>query len=192
LFAQTQPAFSQERVYHRAFGLAISSLLALGKHTVTGMLAAGGRQFEDWSAAYRLFEKERINRQALFAPVITEVNARLGQNDPLVVMMDDTLIRKRGRKVAGAAWKRDPLGPPFHTNYVWGQRFLQVSAALPDSNGLGRARGIPIDFIHAPSPVKPKKTASAQAWEAYHAKQQLGKVSAVAANRFQELCRQVR
>lgn len=155
------------------------------------MLAAGGRQFEDWSAAYRLFEKERINRQALFAPAIAGVNAHLGQDDPLVVMMDDTLIRKRGLKVAGAAWKRDPLGPHFHTNFVWGQRFLQVSAALPDSEGLGRARGIPIDFIHAPSPAKPRKNASPQEWEAYRTKQKLGKVSAVAANRFVELRRQV-
>lgn len=65
--------------------------------------------------------------------------------------MDDTLIRKRGRKVYGTGWKRDPLGPSFCSNFVWGQRFLQISAALPDQPIIGQARGIPIDLTHAPS-----------------------------------------
>jgi hypothetical protein len=53
-------------------------------------------------------------------------------------------------------WKRDPLGPAFQTNLVFAQRYLQFSAAWP--MGDGQARMIPIDFQHAPSPVKPKKT----------------------------------
>lgn len=53
------------------------------------------------SAAYRLFEQQRFDTDALFAPVRQEVVERLDKDDPLVVMMDDTLIRKRGRKVLG-------------------------------------------------------------------------------------------
>jgi hypothetical protein len=86
-------------------------VLALGRHTVSNMLATAGRAFEDWSSAYRLFGRERIDRNALFAPARMAVLARLDPHKPMVVMMDDTLIRKRGRKVYGAAWKRDPLGP---------------------------------------------------------------------------------
>ena len=37
-------------------------MLALGKRTVTGVLSAGGRQFQDWSAAYRMFEMGRIRQ----------------------------------------------------------------------------------------------------------------------------------
>jgi hypothetical protein len=114
------------------------------------MLATVGREFEDWSSAYRLFANERIDREALFTPVRTGVLERLESDEPLNAMMDDTLVRKRGRKVHGAAWKRDPLGPAWHTNFVWGQRFLQISAALPEHGGDGRAVGIPIDFVHAP------------------------------------------
>lgn len=121
------------------------------------MLCAAAEQFADWSAAYRLFTKERIDRQALFAPARDAVIERPRRDEPLVVMMDDTLIRKRGRKVHGTGWKRDPLGPHFCDNFAWGQRYLQRSAALPDDDCPGRARAIPVDFIHAPSPDKPRK-----------------------------------
>lgn len=75
------------------------------------MLCASAQQFTDWSAAYRIFERQRFDTEALFAPVRQEVVERIGTEESLVVMMDDTLIRKRGRKVHGAGWKRDPLGP---------------------------------------------------------------------------------
>jgi hypothetical protein len=171
--------------------LAAAALLNLGRHTVTGMLSAVGKQFEDWTSAYRLFSKERIDCAALFAPARDEVVERLKPDEPLVVMLDDTLVRKRGRKIPGAAWKRDPLGPPFQTNFVWGQRFLQLSAALPDTGTQGRARGIPIDFLHAPSAVNPRKNAPPEAWEVYRKEQAECKISAVAANRLHELRRQV-
>jgi histidinol-phosphatase (PHP family) len=82
------------------------------------------------------------------------VLASLAPEEPLVMVMDDTLIRKRGRKVYGASWKRDPLGPPFCTNLVWGQRFLQLSAALPDRQCAGRACTVPVSFTHAPTAKK--------------------------------------
>jgi hypothetical protein len=155
------------------------------------MLSAVGRQFEDWTSAYRLFSKERIDCASLFTPAREAVIERLKADEPLVVMMDDTLVRKRGRKIPGTAWKRDPLGPPFHTNFVWGQRFLQLSAALPDACTQGRARGIPIDFLHAPSAAKPRKNASPEAWAAYRKEQAELKISAVAVKRLHELRRQV-
>lgn len=165
----------------------MSSVVGLGRRTVSGMLCASAQQFTDWSAAYRIFERQRFDMKALFAPVRREVTERLDPDEPLVVMMDDTLMRKRGRKVYGTGWKRDPLGPAFHANFVWGQRFLQVSAALPDLSVAGRARGIPIDVTHAPSPVKPGKRASEEAWQEYRMQQQVMKVSSVGATRITEL-----
>jgi hypothetical protein len=151
------------------------------------MLCAGAQQFLDWSAAYRLFEKERFNREELFKPAQRAVLERLPKHEPLVVVMDDTLIRKRGRKVHGASWRRDPLGPKFHDNFIWGQRFLQMSALLPDKAGTGQARGIPINFIHAPSPVKPSKNASSQAWEVYRRQQQASRITTVGAKALEAL-----
>ena len=191
LFSKTRSAFKQERVFHRALELATNSLLALGRHTITGILSAGGKLFQDWSATYRLFEKERIKQKELFAPVIKGVLENIDAQAPLFTMMDDTLIRKRGKKVSGAAWKRDPLGPPFHTNFVWGQRYLQISAVLPDLEVNGRARGIPVDFQHAPSPAKPRKNATPEAWNEYKEQQKICKISAVGASRLAELREQV-
>lgn len=171
--------------------MAVSSIVGLGRKTITGILCAGSRQFEDWSAAYRLFEKARVDRQALFAPVRNAVQEEIGQDNPLTVLMDDTLIRKRGRKVHGAGWKRDPLGPQFCTNFVWGQRYLQISAALPDNLAPGRVRGIPIDFIHAPSPVKPGKRASEELWKEYRVLQHQARVGTVAAKKLAELREQI-
>ena len=191
LFSQTRSAFKQERVFQRASELATNSLLALGKRTITGILSAGGKLFQDWSATYRLFEKERIKQKELFSPVIKDVLENIDAQAPLFTMMDDTLIRKRGRKVSGAGWKRDPLGPPFHTNFVWGQRYLQISAALPDFEVAGRARGIPVDFHHAPSPAKPRKNATPEALGEYKEQQKISKISAVGASRLAELRKQV-
>ena len=106
--------------------------------------------------------------------------------------MQDTLVRKRGKKVHGTGWKRDPLGPPFHTNFVWGQRFLQLSAALPDKGCSGRARSIPIDFIHAPSASKPKRNAPETEWEEYRKRQEAMKVSTVASVRLKGLSEQTK
>lgn len=155
------------------------------------MLAAGGKQFQDWSSTYRLFEKDRINLKELFAPALNGVLNNLDEQEPLFAMMDDTLVRKRGRKISGTGWKRDPLGPAFHANFVWGQRYLQISAALPDFEVFGRARGIPVDFHHAPSPVKPRKNAAPEVWDEYRKQQKAHKISAVGAERLAELRAQV-
>jgi hypothetical protein len=170
----------------------VSAIAGLGRRTVSGMLCAGAMQHEDWAAAYRLFGKERVDIEGLFAPIREAVLDGLEDDAPLVAMMDDTLVRKRGKKVYGAGWRRDPLGPPFHTNFVWGQRFLQISAALPDKGCPGRARGIPIDFTHAPPAAKPKKGAPAEAWEGYRQKQKEAKMTAVGAARLKELARQAK
>jgi hypothetical protein len=185
LFDRTRLAFAQERTFERARILALSSLVGLGRKTVSGMLCASAQQFRDWSAAYRLFEKERFNVDALFDPIRREVVKRQEPGDPLVVMMDDTLVRKRGKKVHGAKWYRDPLGPPFSTNFVWGQRFVQISAALPE--GMGRARAVPIDLAHAPLPLKPCAKASEQQWTQYREKQKTMKLGCLGAKRIGEL-----
>lgn len=187
LFAQTRGAFGQERLFQNARALATASILALGRHTVTGLLTTAGRQDDDWSSAYRLFERDRVDRAALFSPARDAVLGSLDPEDPLVVVLDDTLLRKRGRKVCGTSWKRDPLGPPFHTNLVWGQRFLQVSAMLPEEGGGGRARAIPIDLIHAPVAKRPGRGAPDEAWERFRERQREMRAGALGAGCLAEL-----
>ena len=181
LFAGTKAAFSQERTFLQARTLAISSLVGLGRRTISGMLCTSAQQFTDWSAAYRLFTHERFDCDSLFEPVQRTLLESLAPEEPVVMLMDDTLIRKRGRKVYGTSWKRDPLGPHFCNNFVWGQRFLQLSAALPDRHCAGRACAVPVSFIHAPTAEKPKRNAPPQAWEEYRQRQSETKISVVGA-----------
>jgi hypothetical protein len=145
----------------------------------------------DWSAAYRLFARERFDCNNLFEPARRAVLDALAPEEPLVMLMDDTLIRKRGRKVHGTGWRRDPLGPHFCTNFVWGQRFLQVSAALPDRHCSGRACAVPLAFIHAPTADKPKRNAPAQAWQEYRHRQNATRISAVGAQALDDMRRRL-
>ena len=133
------------------------NLISFGRHTVTGMLSAAGRHDADWSAAYRLFERRRVNIGAMFETPLKEVIDSLSPESPVVGAIDDTQLRKTGKRVYGTAWKRDPLGPKFNTNFVWAQRWLQISIALPEANG--RCRAIPVDFHHCPSARKPGRKA---------------------------------
>lgn len=165
----------------------MGALVGLGRRTVTGMLTTTGRQFVDWSADYRVFGHGRFCVGELFSVPRRAVLENLDSEEPFVAMMDDTLIRKKGRKVSGTSWRRDPLGPPFCTNFIWGQRFLQVSAALPEGPGAARARAIPIDLAHCPSPRKPRKNASSEDWALYKLAQKQTNISRKGAERLWHL-----
>ncbi len=91
----------------------------------------------------------------------------LDSQEYIVAHMDDTLLKKTGKHIPGTAWRRDPLGPPFQTNFIWGQRFLQISMALPDHPECSQSRAIPIDFHHGPTPKKPGKKPDETQWENY-------------------------
>ena len=121
------------------------------------MLTASGLQFVDWSSAYRFFTQQRFKMTDLFKVVLQNVLQEVKDDQDIVAHMDDTIVKKTGKMVCGAGWRRDPLGPPFHTNFIWGQRFLQISMALPHGAGLSQSRAIPVDFHHCPTLKKPKK-----------------------------------
>lgn len=144
----------------RAREIAFGLLLCTGRRTVTGMLIACGKQFVDWTAAYQLFWGTRMNVGKLFEVASKKCLELLDPNQMLVAHMDDTIIRKRGTKIYGTSWRRDPLGPAFHTNFVWAQRFIQISISLPGSQLNSQSRAIPVDFHHSPSLKKLPKNAT--------------------------------
>jgi hypothetical protein len=160
-------------------------LLCLGRHTVTGLLTTCGLEFQDWSADYRLFTRHRLPLLSIFSVIRRTLLAELPAQAPLCVAIDDSLLRKTGIRIPGVAWRRDPLGPHFQTNFVRAQRVLQFSAdvALPD----GHHRMVPIDFLHAPTPVKPSPKASDQQWADYRQLCRQTRVSLLASQRIAAL-----
>lgn len=171
-------AFAQHRSWQRARRFGLSQLACLGRHTVTGLISTAGRQFLDWSADYRLFSRAPWEPEALFCPVARGLLTFLRPTEPLVVAMDDTLVRKSGTRIPGVAYRRDPLSPPFHVNFVRGQRFIQLSGLLPAGAAPGAARAIPLRFQHVPPVPKPKRSAPPEAWQAYRQQRRCRNLSA--------------
>ena len=145
--------------------MSISQLVCLGRHTLTNLLVTGGNQFEDWSAAYRLYSSQkRINCAAILEQIRKEIQALNAGQKRLITALDDSLLPKTGKKIPGVKYARDPMGPPFQVNFVRGQRVIQMSAAVTED---GQARMIPVLFYDASTPVKPTRKSTEAEWASY-------------------------
>jgi len=151
------------------------------------MLYTAGRQFVDWSADYRLFERARFDPERLFAPARRAVVAALADGQQVVAHIDDTRSRRSGKKVAGVSWHRDPLGPHFRTQFLWGHRFLQISLSLPEGSTPRAARAIPVDLQHCPCARKPRRNDPPEVWQKWKAQRRQQRLPAVAARRLARL-----
>jgi hypothetical protein len=169
----------------------LSSLLCFGRHTITGLLATCGLTFQDWSASFRLFSRQRFDAASTFRGIRAQVLGALAEKAPLCIAIDDTLLHKCGTKVAGVAWRRDPLGPAFHTNFVRAQRFLQFSAVLPTPAPLLTPHLIPIAALHTPGPPKLPKNASEPERKQHRLQARQQSLTARAAAEVLELSRQL-
>lgn len=168
LWDDAREVFKQARIWIRARRLGLSQLACLERHTVTGLLCTGGRQFVDWSGDYRLFSKDRWEPDLLFRPVLRGALALLPGSGHIVVALDDTLLHKSNKHTPGVAYRRDPLSPAFQTNLILAQRFIQFSVLVPAGAGPAvAARAVPIRFAHVPSVKKPRKNDPQDAWEDY-------------------------
>jgi hypothetical protein len=154
--------FRQERSFRRAVRQALGSLTVLGTATLTRILASFGLDQRDWSADYKLYARADWEEQALFDALLPAALAHCpGRFVPLA--LDDTRLRKTGKRIPTAFWQRDPLSPPFRMNLQWGLRFLQASLLLPlHRKHKVNARAIPVRFVAAPSLKKPGAKATAQ------------------------------
>jgi len=152
---------------------------------VTGLLTTCGAQFRDWTSSYRLFSHQRLPAQTLFAVARRAVLTSLPPQAPVRAFLDDSLLRRSGLHTPGVAWRRDPLGPHFQTNFVRAQRFLQTSLALPADHS--SCRLIPVAFRHAPTPPKPGKKASPSQRKAYRAQVRATRLSQRAREQIGEL-----
>lgn len=181
LLAEATVAFASAADHQRVRTQFVAGLLNLGRHTVTGALTTLGRQQHDWSADYRVWQ--RLPVEKLFHQLQQHTLART--TGPWVVALDDSATRKSGRHIPGCGWRRDPLSPPFHVNFHWGQRVLQCSAALPGPDG--SARLVPIDWTEAPLPKRPSRHAGPAELAAYAEARRQANLNVLAARRLAHL-----
>lgn len=144
----------------------IGTLLTVGRKTLSGILCSLSQQQHDWTAHYRLYSRNRVDLKASFRQIFATVVKALAPREAVTVALDDTIVRKSGKKTPGVGWLRDPLGPPFQTNLVRAQRLIQISASLSEPFG-GVSRMIPIWVQDAFAVKKPRKKASKELWEQY-------------------------
>lgn len=173
------PAAQRQRLARHV----LAQLVCLGSHTLTGVLTTCGRQLRDWSADYRMYARDRVTPEDLFATVRTHVCGE--DTGPVVVALDDTRLRKTGTKTHGVKYMRDPLSPPFHVNFIRAQRFLQTSMASPGEHG--QARMVPVDWVHAPIPAKPGPKATQAQQDEYKAQRKAACLSKLAVERIRHL-----
>lgn len=172
LLQQWRGVFSQERTFARARRLTFGLLSCLRMHLTSTAICAGGRQFQDWSADYRLCSRSPWEPRQLFDAILDRLPDLLPSPEaPVVAALDDTILRKTSRRIPGVKVLRDPLSPPFHVNFCYGLRFVQVSVLVSPRDTTGPARALPVRFDFAPPAHKPGRKASAEAWDNYKQEQ---------------------
>ncbi|HZU26489.1 MAG TPA: hypothetical protein VFA04_13265 [Bryobacteraceae bacterium] len=162
-----QTAFPQRRSARRAVAQALGALSAFGRRTLSRAIWAQGHQHADWSAEYKLHARSCWRVADLFQPILQRALPWC-RGRYLAVAIDDTRLRKTGRRIPTVAWGRDPMSPKFRFNLMLGLRFLQLSLLLPlYRHGKASPRAIPVRFEEAPALKKPRRKASAEEWAAY-------------------------
>ncbi|MBR4746209.1 MAG: transposase [Desulfovibrio sp.] len=136
--------------------MGVASIVAACPKTITSLVefnSAHGNpalNHSNWSASYRLLSTCKWRLEELSWVLLDSALEFVGGDEPVMLAIDDTLLRKTGRRIKGCAYARDPLSPPFQANLVWGQRMLCVSI-LVRSSATSAYRAVPVFFLHVPS-----------------------------------------
>jgi hypothetical protein len=148
----TQPTF-------RTFQALVAGFLTQpGQRTVTGMLVGArlaGRRHHD--LAYRFFATARWSADQLGLVLLDLIAAMLVPAGTPLLASDDTLWRRTGRRLHGAAWHHDGAGPGRHRP-AWGHRWVVVGSS---STHRLYPSGVPADPGPAvdPRPARPHPAA---------------------------------
>jgi hypothetical protein len=126
LLAAFAPCFTAPTF--RTFQALVAGFLAQpGRRTVTGMLTGArlaGRRHHD--LAYRFFASARWSADQLGLVLLELITHTLiPAGTPLLLAVDDTLWRRCGPTLHGAAWHHDGAGPGRHRP-AWGHRWVVV------------------------------------------------------------------
>src|SRR3712207_1110322 len=109
LLAAFEPCFTAPS--YRTFGLLVAGWIhCLGRRTITAVaVASGGVDRCRISVFHRFFGRATWSLDALGRAVFRLALAWIPADEPLVVLIDDTLARKTGKGIALATMHHDPL-----------------------------------------------------------------------------------
>ncbi len=154
LLAVFAPAFTAPTFAH-ALTLAYGAILAPGRRTVAAALRAVGRNDERHCTTYH-----RVLNRAAWSPLALSkallgliLTAFVGPDAPLLLVLDDTLERRFGRRVAYKARYHDPVrSSSGHVVTTSGVRWLCLCALVrvPWSS---RSWALPFLTVPCPTPA---------------------------------------
>jgi hypothetical protein len=145
-------ATRQRRVADRLVCLTLGLLLTVGRHTLTRVLVTAGAGQQDWTAAYRLFSRNRVDLEVLRRGLVRQFTQHLPHQRPLIVVLDGTQLGRTSRNLVGVGWLKAPRSPAWKPGIHPAQRWVGLSALLPISVH-GDSRTVPLWFAPAPTPT---------------------------------------
>ena len=179
LLVAFEPCFQASS--YRTFRLLVAGWIhCLGRRTITGVaLASGGVGQRHISVFHRFFARATWSLDAIGQVIFRLALAWIPAEQPLVVLIDDTLARKTGKGIALATMHHDPLlstaRKPFCSfGHVWVVLALWVPLPMGGTRGfalpllfrlyVGAKRGGTTD-----APGRPRRGTRQQAAERAHA-----------------------
>lgn len=158
-------ACKQQRTWYRVLVVWCGALVNLGCQRLSQVIVATGHGDRDWTAWYRLFNRDRVDWTNAQGQLVTELCAELGRDDPLVVVLDATQLPRTGQRMPGIGWGRNPLTPAWKPGIWRSQRWVGLHGLLPRSAD-GKSRALPLRFVPAPSPKATPGITPCPEWQA--------------------------
>ena len=146
------PVFLQQRTWRHAERLLIGAILAPGKRTVTSLLRIAGLSRERRFTTYhRVLNRAAWNPRAAAHLLLGLLIATFAPNGPVVLGIDDTIERRRGKRIAAKGIYRDPVrSSKGHFVKASGLRWLSLMLLAPIPCA-GRMWALPFLTVLAPS-----------------------------------------
>jgi hypothetical protein len=146
------PVFLQQRTWCRAELLLIGAILAPGKRTVTSLLRITGlsreRRFTNY---HRVLNRTVWDPRAAARLLLGLLIAAFAPSGPIVLGIDDTIERRRGKRIGAKGIYRDPVrSSKNHFVKASGLRWLSLMLLAPIP-WAGRLWALPFLTALAPS-----------------------------------------
>jgi hypothetical protein len=146
------PVFRQQRTWRYAELLLIGAILAPGKRTVTSLLRIVGlsreRRFTNY---HRVLNRAAWNPRTAARLLLGLLIAVLVPSGPVVLGIDDTTLRRRGKRISAKGIYRDPVrSSKGHFVKASGLRWLSLMLLAPIP-WAGRVWALPFLTALAPS-----------------------------------------
>src|SRR3954453_15740029 len=127
------PVFAQQRTWRRAELLLTGAILAPGGRTATSLLRIAGlgreRRFTDY---HRVLNRAARDARAAARLLLGLLIAVFAPSGPVLLGIDDTIERRRGKRIAAKGIHRDPVrsskGPLVKAS---GLRWLSLMPLAP-------------------------------------------------------------